>query len=96
MTEYTKEDLVLNNEDFIFIGFSNKGFDKNENQDRYLISHDEKSINVCIADGLGSSKFSHVGAEQAVNVMSELLKDDLSLNQLPSTFKQIWKEKNKS
>ena len=92
MTEYIIKDLVFNDEKFVFIGFSNKGFEKNENQDRFLIRHDNKSVNICVADGLGSSKMSHIGAEQAVKTMSDVLQNSIGLDQLSFTFKQAWKE----
>lgn len=92
MTEFIKKEIHFEGYNYLFVAFTNKGFDKEYNQDYFYLNNDTNSIIVCVADGLGSSKLSHRGAERAVVIMSDVLQNIENFDDLASTFKDKWKD----
>lgn len=96
MTNFCKQYIKLGNDEFLFVGLTSKGLDKEQNQDNFLLLSNDDSITICVADGLGSAKFSHIGAEKAVSIMAGILQKGDFTDELQVVFKHKWKDEIKS
>ena len=49
------------------------GFNKRTNQDSYKVTETKKYLLLCVADGLGSSQYSHIGSLYAVKAIKKAI-----------------------
>jgi len=85
--------IRFNGHDYLLVGYSVQGNEKDQNQDSLFYMMDSQSIVICIADGLGSATFSKEGAEFASKIMAELLLNNDDLNDIHMAFLEKWKTK---
>ena len=71
----TIKEFVIGGYRYNVVGVSVIGKKKIENQDSFLIDADKTSLNVVVADGLGSAPFSKEGADHICRVCTEALKN---------------------
>lgn len=78
-------------------GISVKGKNKTLNQDYYLLRHFKNVFLMVVCDGLGSKKFSHIGAKYLAKSLAAILKrkqfdfDDLVKSE--SILLSLWQER---
>ena len=91
----TMKEFVIGAYKYNVIGISVIGKKKIENQDSFLISADNDSLNVVVADGLGSAPFSKEGADHICKLCINTLKNKLD-NDAILKLKEDWKLSVKS
>ena len=91
----TIKEFVIGGYRYNVIGISVIGKKKIENQDSFLINSDESSLNIVVADGLGSAPFSKEGADHICRICIESLKNKLDSDAILK-LKEDWKLSVKS
>lgn len=91
----TIKEFVVGEYKYNVVGISVIGKKKIENQDSFLISADNVSLNIVVADGLGSAPFSKEGADHICGLCIEALKNKLD-NDAILKLKEDWKLSVKS
>lgn len=86
----TIKEFVIGGYRYNVVGVSIIGKKKIENQDSFLIDADKVSLNVVVADGLGSAPFSKEGADHICRLCAEALKNKLDSDAILK-LKEDWK-----
>ena len=91
----TIKEFVIGGYRYNVVGVSVIGKKKIENQDSFLIDADKTSLNVVVADGLGSAPFSKEGADHICRLCTEALRNKLNSDAILK-LKEDWKLSVKS
>lgn len=90
--KFFNEQYYIGDSNYRVIGCSVMGDGKIENQDSFLIYHDEKQIIVVLADGLGSAVYSKEGSSKIVKIASNILSRDMNQDDIPLAILKEWKQ----
>ncbi len=82
--------VKFGNAEYTVLGCSVKGKGKECNQDSFLVDADEERIFCLLADGLGSSINSEIGAEAICKVAKQIIEEQGITQEFPYALKKRW------